>query len=67
MSLKAFHIVFILISTAFTVYFGIWSLRDYLHNGATSSLLMSIGALVAFCLLVVYFRWFLRKLKNANL
>lgn len=66
MSLKTFHIVFIIISTAFTLYFGAWSTHDYMNSGNTSSLLMAIGALVGFCVLVVYFRWFLRKLKTLS-
>ena len=66
MSLKAFHVVFILVSTAFAAYFGIWAIRDYMRYDHTSSLLMSIGALVVLGFLIWYFRWFLRKLKNVS-
>lgn len=66
MSLKAFHVVFILVSSAFTVFFGIWAIRDYLHYDHTSSLVMSIGSLAALGFLLWYFRWFLRKLKNVS-
>lgn len=66
MSLKAFHVVFIIISTAFTIWFGIWGVRSYLHGGGSSHLAMAIGSLIASGLLVWYFRWFLKKLKNES-
>ena len=66
MSLKAFHVVFIFVSTALTVGFGFWSIRDYLHSGNPASLAMAIGAFVGFVVLVWYARWFLRKLKHLS-
>lgn len=66
MSLKAFHVVFIIVTTAFAGYFGVWAFEDYRNTGHVSSLLMSIGALVTLGLLFWYFRWFLRKLKNVS-
>lgn len=66
MSLKAFHVVFILVSTALTGFFGIWAMQDYRHYDHTGSLAMSIGAVVVLGFLFWYFRWFLRKLKNVS-
>ena len=66
MSLKAFHVVFIIVSTAFTVFFGIWGIRHYMHYGDNASLAMGIGAFIAGGLLYWYFRWFLRKLKDVS-
>lgn len=66
MSLKAFHVVFILVSSAFALYFGIWAIRDYVNYNHASSLAMSIGSLVVLGFLLWYFRWFLRKLKNVS-
>ena len=65
-SLKTFHIVFILIATIFTVYFGIWSAQDYMNSSNTGSLLMSIASVAGVIVLVVYFRWFLRKWKTLS-
>jgi hypothetical protein len=66
MSLKAFHVFFIVVATLFSLWFGYWGLRSYMHTGTTSYLLMAIGALVSVILLIWYFRWFLKKLKNES-
>lgn len=62
MSLKAFHVVFILFSLAITVGFGLWALKtnpEYRGWG--------IASLVAAAGLVVYGVMFLQKLKKENL
>ena len=58
MSLKAFHIVFITLSTALAVGFGVWCLMvdGYLAMGVTS---FATGGL-----LILYGGWFLRKLRT---
>jgi hypothetical protein len=66
MSLKAFHIVFVSVSTLLAVGFGIWSLRAYNAGGQTADLLWGIGSLLAAVALVVYGRYFLRKLKSVG-
>ena len=47
MSLKAFHVFFIIVATLFTLWFGYWGLRSYLHTGMTSYLLMAIGSFIS--------------------
>jgi hypothetical protein len=64
MSLKAFHIAFISISTLLAVGFGIWGAWSYAQSGNLSHLLMGIGSFITAILLAWYFKWFLRKLKN---
>ena len=62
MSLKAFHIVFILLSVSITTGFGLWALTshpDYKGWG--------IACLVAAACLVVYGVAFLQKLKREHL
>jgi hypothetical protein len=66
MSLKAFHVVFIIIVTLFTLWFGYWGLQSYLDTGNVGHLWMAIGSFVGVILLIVYFRWFLKKMKNES-
>ena len=67
MSLKAFHIFFITVSSAFTVGFGAWSLKNYFSTeGVASDLGYGIGSLLAGVALLVYGKYFLKKLKNVS-
>lgn len=56
MSLKAFHIVFILISIALTVWLGFFALPTHAAAGA--------AAFASSALLAAYLVWFLIKLKR---
>ena len=67
MSLKAFHVVFITAASALCLGFGIWMLRDFRSaEGTTTDLLLGIGSLMSFVALVIYERFFLKKLKNVS-
>ena len=67
MSLKAFHLIFITASSALAVGFGVWALRNYLApDGRMMDLLMAIGSFVCGVGLIVYERYFLKKLKNVS-
>ena len=66
MSLKAFHVVFIAVSTVLCLGFGAWAIREYMARGGTGLLLGGIGALIAAVGLVLYGRWFLNKLKGES-
>ena len=67
MSLKAFHIVFITASTLLAIGFGGWSFRQYLSpEGAQSDLLYAVGSGLAAVALLVYGKYFLKKLKNIS-
>jgi hypothetical protein len=66
MSLKAFHVFFIIISILLTAWFGWWGVNSYRQGGDWSLLLMGVGSLIGMILLIVYFRWFMRKLKNES-
>ncbi len=63
MSLKAFHIVFIILSTALTVGFGVWATRDFAQSGSLVNLSLGVGSFIGSVVLAVYGVWFLRKLK----
>ncbi len=67
MSLKAFHILFIIASTTLAFGFGAWAVKHYL-DGQGSGLELALG-LASFALgiiLIVYGRYFLRKLKDVS-
>ncbi|MDP6777613.1 MAG: hypothetical protein QGI83_12700 [Candidatus Latescibacteria bacterium] len=66
MSLKAFHIFFVGISTLLSVGFGFWSLRLYLHSGDGADLALGVGAFVGSAVLVSYGAWILRKLRGVS-
>lgn len=67
MSLKAFHVIFITASSALAFGFGVWMLRDYRSpDGSTGDLLLGVGSLIAGVGLLVYERYFLKKLKNES-
>ena len=66
MSLKAFHIIFIVVSTILAVGFGLWAIRDYQAQGESLSLVVGVGSLLGAVVLIWYGRWFLRKLKGVS-
>ena len=66
MSLKAFHIFFMVVSILMSIGTGVWGLVGYGRDGGTEHLAIAIVSLVAACLLAVYARWFLRKLKHVS-
>jgi hypothetical protein len=67
MSLKAFHLVFISASSALAFGFGVWELRSYWSaDGSLGNLLFGLGSLLAGVGLIIYERYFLRKLKDVE-
>jgi hypothetical protein len=65
-SLKAFHIFFIVVSTALCVGFGVWATQDYDRSGNSVHLALGVGSFVGSILLTSYGVWFLRKLKGVS-
>jgi hypothetical protein len=67
MSLKAFHIIFITASTILAFGFGAWSLIEYftLKSGALDLILGSASVGAGFAL-IVYGKYFLKKLKHIS-
>lgn len=66
MSLKTFHIVFVIVSTILAVGFGLWAIGDYRRTTDTVSLVIGVLSLVGAVCLIVYGRWFLRKLRGVS-
>ena len=67
MSLKAFHLVFIVASILLAIGFGVWSFLNYASpQGSTSDLVVGIVSGVIALGLVGYEIYFLKKLKNVS-
>ena len=64
LGLKAFHVVFICASITCAIGVGVWGIRDYAQSGSGAHLGLGIASLVVSVVLLVYGRWFLRKLKG---
>ncbi len=66
MSLKAFHIAFIVLSTALAVGLGVWATRDFSQTGSWVHLSLGVGSFIGSVVRVCYGVWFLRKLKHMS-
>jgi hypothetical protein len=66
MSLKAFHIVFIILSTLLALAFGVWAVDEFGRSGSWIHLVLGVGSFIGSGGLVWYGVWFLRKLKNVS-
>ena len=66
MSLKAFHLVFIVASIALAIGFGIWLANNYFSDGGVVNLIGAILSFAAAVGLVFYERYFLKKTKNVS-
>jgi hypothetical protein len=66
MSLKAFHVFFVVVSTLLALGFGVWSVSEYARTGNGGTLALGIAGFVAAAALVWYGIWFLRKLKGVS-
>jgi len=62
MSLKAFHLVFILLSILFSFVFGVWGVM----NGGTAELVMGIVSLAGTVGMSIYLVFFLKKFKHVS-
>jgi len=66
LSLKAFHIVFVVVSTFLAGGFAVWAFREYHAKGEGGTLALGVASAVATVVLLWYGRWFLRKLKRVS-
>ena len=66
MSLKSFHIIFLLISSLFAVFFGLWCYREWiLYENSVYLLYSLIGIILCLCLFF-YGKWFLKEVSEIN-
>ena len=67
MSLKAFHIIFVIVSTLLLFGFSAWSFYSYFTaGGAKSDLIWGIVSFALGIALLAYGKYFLKKLKNIS-
>ena len=67
MSLKAFHLVFIIAAIVLAFGFGAWLLAGYFSpDGRFPELLAGVASMVAGVGLIFYERYFLKKTKNLS-
>ncbi len=66
MSLKAFHIFFILLSILLCFGFGAWEIHARLNGGALADLVLGSLSLCGGVVLIFYFRSVLKKLKHIS-
>ncbi len=65
MSLKAFHVIFITSAFLLSVFLGGWCLFEFFtHGRRVVDLLLGLLSLAGAVGLIVYGRYFLKKLKN---
>ncbi|NBY19298.1 hypothetical protein EBQ74_03430 [bacterium] len=64
MSLKAFHVFFIVISFLVSTYFGGWCFSQYSSTGSPWMLVAAFGSFVVASTLSLYLLWFLKKYKK---
>ena len=67
MSLKAFHVIFITVASAMAFGCGVWGIKNYFSpDGRLIELIFGIGAILVGVALIIYERYFLKKLKNVS-
>jgi hypothetical protein len=66
MSLKAFHLIFVTASVAVSAFMGVWSFLQYRDGGSQIHLAFAGASVAAVIALLVYGRYFLRKLKHIS-
>lgn len=67
MSLKGFHIVFVVFSTLLALALGGWCIWINLVEGAPIFLAGAVASFVCAVVLVIYGVWFYRKMKRLRL
>jgi hypothetical protein len=67
MSLKAFHIVFVVFSTLLALALGVWCIWVDLVEGAPVYLAGAIASFATAVALIIYGIWFYRKMKRLGI
>ena len=64
MSLKAFHLVFVIASILMGIFVGAWGIREYQDSGDVAALIMGVVFIALGVLLIVYGRKMLKKTEH---
>lgn len=62
MSLRVFHVIFILVCIALCLYVGVWGVREYMATHSNGALALTASFVVAGLALIVYSTRVFRKL-----
>ncbi len=66
MSLRSFHIIFILIASLFAIFFGYWCYREWtLYENNLYLVYSLVGVTLCICLFF-YGKWFLKEISEIN-
>ena len=66
MSLKAFHVLFVLSTILLCFGFGAWAIRDRMQGGGWLEFILGLLSLAGGVAMIVYFKVVLRKLRNIS-
>lgn len=64
MSLRVFHIVFVVVCIGLSLFVGMWGIRDYMLERSGTALTVGVLFLLSGAILVVYGRSAFEKLRN---
>ncbi len=66
MSLKSFHIIFICISTLFSIFFGYWCYNEWSQIGGMQYMVYSFISVAFTIAMLIYGKWFLKEISELN-
>lgn len=64
MSLRAFHIIFVIVTTALSLWVALWGVREYTQEQSTMGLTLAVIFFATAALLIYYGKKVYRKLKE---
>jgi len=64
MSLRAFHIAFIVVATVLTLVVTAWGVREFMADSSSSALAVAVAALATGVALIIYGTRFFAKLQE---
>ena len=66
MSLKSFHIIFICISTLFSIFFGYWCYNEWSQIGGMQYIVFATISVALTIAMLIYGKWFLKEISGLN-
>lgn len=64
MSLRVFHVVFIVVSVVLSLYIALWGVREFTQTRSMAGLTLAIVFVVAAAALIIYGKKTFRKLRE---
>ena len=66
MSLKSFHLIFLFISSLFSIFFSYWCYDKWSMNGDGQYLIYFIIGLFLCISILIYGKWFMKEITKLN-